>query len=85
MGWTYSNWRSQSRAAAQLTSLKLHLQEVADAIGREVDSDGKRVSSQAVQQYHASLVSELEKRQTPGSIGAVNGGMSYASFKREPR
>lgn len=83
MAWTYSDWASQATAAAQLARLNLHIGELTDSVGREVDADGKRVSSQAVQALLDRMLSErarLEAR--AGSAASINGGVSYAGFNR---
>lgn len=45
MSWTYSDWRSQTTAATQLARLALHMQEIEDAIGKNVSADGKSLDS----------------------------------------
>ncbi len=37
MAWTYSNWTSQSTAAARLTRLRLHITEVSDVLAKVQD------------------------------------------------
>lgn len=83
MAWTYSDWTSQATDAARLTRLNLHITEVSDAVGREIDADGKRVSSAAVQQYLDTLLRQRERLESRTAGGSsVNGGVSFADFRR---
>lgn len=79
MSWTYSNWRSQTTPAAQLAQLKLHIQEVTDAISADISADGKSRSSGSL----TTLLAALEKRfDQLVAAGAVSGGTSYLKMRR---
>ena len=85
MAWTYSDWPSQTTLAARLTRLRLHYEEVADMIGREVSADGKAVSSNANQQYLDRLMTQLDKLEERVQLaGGDSGGgrVSQVRFRR---
>lgn len=72
MAWAYSDWRSQTTTTAQLARLALHMEELTDAVGKELDADGKHVSSNAIQQLLASLektYQNLERRSQRSTAG----------------
>jgi len=74
MAWTYSNWITQSTAAAQLASLRLHVQEVSDkAASADVAADGKSASYGNLTQYLQSLLSHVNRLENVTGTGAVNG------------
>lgn len=79
MAWTYSNWPSAGSSSAQLTSLRLHIQEVSDSVGKEVSADGKAVSSDATQKYLDTLLGRLDKLEARAGRG-IGGGVSVAGF-----
>ena len=78
MAWTYSDWVSQSTPAAQLARLNLHMKEVADSVGKELGSDGKTMSSAAVERMLDKLHIRRERLQS--IAGGVAGGVSLARF-----
>lgn len=75
MAWTYSDWPTLSTAAARLTRLNLHIQEVSDRVAEEVAGDGKSMSSNAIQNYLDTLMpqrKDLEKRVERAAGGLVS-------------
>ena len=76
MAWTYSNWITQSTASARLTNLRLHIQEVSDAVDKERGADGFNESSSANVQLLETLYKRLDKLEA--AAGGTNGGVSVA-------
>lgn len=62
--WTYSDWRSQATAALRLSRLNLHLQELTDAVGREISGDGKSKSENNIARMIEILEKERDTLQT---------------------
>lgn len=63
MTWTYSDWRSypDSNPSAKLAQLRLHIQEVSDAITADVSKHGSSRSSSSLTTYFDRL-EEQEKK-----------------------
>ena len=67
MAWTNSNWITQTTVADRETSLRLHIQEVSDAISSRMMSDGTSIDPTTLVTYHKSLTDELKSIQGGGS------------------
>ena len=80
MAWTYSDWRSQSTTAAQITRLKLHMTEVSDAFGPSVSGADMSVDRAEVRQYLKDLKDELAELEASPSA-CTNGGLSYVRVR----
>lgn len=63
MTWTYSDWRAQATPALRLARLNLHLQELTDAVGRELSGDGKSKSETNITRLLELAEKEREKLQ----------------------
>lgn len=71
MGWTYSDWRTQSSAALRRARLALHLQELEDALetrNTSVGSDGKSLSREGLLELIRMRTAEYNAM--PGSGGS---------------
>jgi hypothetical protein len=81
--WTYSDYITYTDDSAKLTRLRLHIQEVSDAIGRELSGDGKSKSENNITQYLKDLrAEEKELAGVPGVGNGYNGGVSLSRARR---
>lgn len=73
MNWTYSDWRSQGSAAARLARLRLHMQEVSDAIAsaQSLAKDGASKSTHDYVGYLAELQREEHRLEMKADAAAV--------------
>ena len=60
MAWTYADWPSESTYADRLTRLRLHLEEVANAMGTSgaVSVQGESRDPSTLQNYYDTLMSK---------------------------
>lgn len=82
MAWVYGDWRSQGTSAARLARLRLHLQEVGDALlsrATSVTADGKSMTREQLQTYYDRLD---EREQSLAAAGSAGGGRSYVRLAR---
>lgn len=79
MAWTYQDWPSQSTPAAELARLNLFISELMGAVGKEVDADGKHVSSSEIRAMLDTMMAERTRLQARGGR-AIGGGVSVAGF-----
>ena len=86
MAWTYSDYITLGPTSAGLTRLRLHIQEVTDAITADVSSDGKSMSSGNLVTLRDSLTKERERLAgMPGASGVgIGGGMTIARLTLRP-
>lgn len=80
--WTYSDWVTLS-GAARLTRLRLHVQEVADALhsrSTAVSADGKSMTREQLVQYYESVA--RREREMGAAAGGSAGGVSHIRFRR---
>lgn len=59
MAWSYSNWILQTTDSSRLTRLRLHIQEVSEQLGRELQTSDMATSSRELRIY----LERLEKRE----------------------
>lgn len=82
MAWTYSDWRSQTTSAAKLSRLRLHMQEITDAIHTrtvQVGADGKSLSRETLM----GLLTSLEgQEKSLAAAAATGGGRAYVRLSR---
>lgn len=76
MSWTYSDFEQQSTDSARLTRLRLHLEEVADAISANVASQGHSRSSDPNFNYWSELNRRREVLETSRAGTRSSGGLS---------
>lgn len=57
MSWTYSDWITQTTRKTRLSRLRLHIQEVADEISAQVNSDGVSYNPAPLSAYLKTLQS----------------------------
>lgn len=55
MAWTYSDWITQTSADTRLSRLRLHIQEVADALTASYQSDGTSYNPAHLNTYLSGL------------------------------
>ena len=80
MAWTYSHWVTISTQATRVATLRAHIDEVSQRVGQEVTSDGKSVSSTAMQKYLDSLMKRLDLEEKKLSAGSGGGQVSRVKF-----
>lgn len=80
MAWAYSNWVTISTQATRVATLRAHIDEVSQRVGQEVTSDGKSVSSTAMQKYLDSLMKRLDLEEKKLSAGSGGGQVSRVKF-----
>ena len=61
MAYSYSGWRLQSGAAAQLAMLDLHIGEVAAQMGIDTSGPDHSVNRKELVNYYQSLVAERKE------------------------
>ena len=78
MAWTYSNWTSQSTAAARLTRLNLHITEVSDILAKVQDGSisGQQWSRFDLPRYLEGLLKERAKLEKDASAETLGAGES---------
>lgn len=84
MSWAYSDWRSQATPALRLARLNLHLQELTDAVGRELAGDGKSKSENNIARLIELAEKEREKLQERVDRTGASGGVTQIRI-RTPR
>lgn len=83
MAWTYNDWPSQSTTAAQVTRLKLHMEEVSEAIQADTSAGDRSRSSGNLVTYYQGLEARLKDLEArPDASGVVSGGISFARLRR---
>ena len=66
MAYTYADWITQADNATRLTRLRLHIQEVSEAMTAGMTADGVSVNPSNLGQYYDMLTKREE------SLGASN-------------
>lgn len=82
--WTYADWITQTDAAAKLTRLNLHLEEVIQALGAETtDGDVGRSSRELRAYLEKTLMPEQQRLEntTADSSDATTSGRSRFVFE----
>lgn len=77
MAWTYSDWRQQATDADKLTRLRLHLQEVTDAITAEVAGGGMSKSTNSYRSLLDYLQGEERILEARAGGGPMASGINY--------
>lgn len=77
--WTYSDWITLTTAAAQLTRINLHIQEVSDKIQADVAAHGYSRQSHPLNDYLKGLMAE---RKSLLKASAIGGGRSLVTFPK---
>jgi len=82
MAWTYNDWLSQGSDAAQLTRLRLHIEEVSSEMSAEISSDGHSRNLGSLENYLGRLMdklAELEALTGSGNRGVVRTIANFGS------
>jgi hypothetical protein len=76
--WTYSAWITQTDAAARLTMLRLHIQEVMDSVAnpQSVNSSAHGMSRFDLQTYLGALLSR------EAAMAGASSSVGLATFRR---
>lgn len=82
MAYTYHNWDEQATAPLRLARLRLHISEVAQQMGPDVNGADMSVSRGEIRQYLADLRAERDKLQADPA-NRTGGGVSLATFERQ--
>lgn len=80
MAWTYSDWISRT-GTDRLTRLRLHIQEVSDAITAATDSNGETYNPQVLQTYLDGLM--RREGQISAAAGGAGGMFSVPTRRQE--
>lgn len=81
MAWTYSDWRSQSGAAAQRARLILHMQEVDEAITAAVSDQGKSRDATNLEALAARLQTQLDRLDRQLGTSPESARIGLADFR----
>lgn len=78
MAWTYSNWTSQSTAAAKLTRLNLHITEVSDILAKIQDGSisGQQWSRFDLPRYLEQLYKERDRLEKESASETLTADLS---------
>lgn len=85
MSWVYGDYITIDSPRERLARLRLHIQEVSNAISSpDLSGDGKSVQYGTLQTYLESLKTEERSLAVTAGGGLINGGASL-SRNRRPR